>query len=245
MHRRIPCSILSTIYLFACLALLLICFGSSTVFAQTSETTPLISCWDLNKNGIADPAEDLDKDGRVNTTDCGFKPTMKVKKNVDGLFCGFDNLNTYAGMGGYFDLSSLQRFGVRAIAGVENIYICDMGARLTVDYGRQSKFEAGTISIAGHITYGLDITDAIDIYAGLGLGYQNKGVSGVDYPTVTGMFFGGLVGADYYFTDTLGVFAEVMYDYYLNPQSIVKSDANFTYAAGFPTVTVGLKNDFR
>ena len=207
-------------------------------------TTPLRSCWDLNGNGVADAAEDLNNDGAINATDCGSRPNMQGNMKPSGLFCGFDNLNMYAGIGGYYDLASLERFGVRAMAGVENLYICNLGARVTVDYGRQSKFDAGTIAVAGHITYGIDITDALSVYAGIGGGYQDKGSSTTDNAAVTGPFVGGLVGADYNFTDTLGVFVEVMYDYYLNAQPTVTPGANFAYPAGFPTVAVGLKNDF-
>ena len=207
-------------------------------------TTPLRSCWDLNGNGVADPAEDLNNDGRINATDCGTQPKMNDGMKAKGLFCGFDNLDMYAGIGGYYDLASLERFGVRAIAGVENLYICNLGARLTVDYGRHSKFETGTIAVAGHITYGIDITDAIGVYAGVGAGYQDKGMASVDNAVVTGLFAGGLVGADYNITNTLSVFAEVMYDYYFNAQPTVTPGANFAYPAAFPTVAIGIKNTF-
>ncbi len=219
----------------------------ATATLQPVGPKALVSCWDLNANGVADSSEDLNRDGKINATDCGFDPntTITVKANPNGLFCGFDNLDMYAGVGGYYDLASLQRFGVRAIAGVENLYICNLGARLTVDYGRHSKFESGTIAAAGHLTYGINITEALGVYAGVGAGYQDKGMSTADNAATTGLFVGGLVGVDYYFTDTLGVFAEVMYDYYLNPQPTVSPGANFAYPAAFPTVAVGLKNDFK
>jgi len=234
-------------YLCACSTFLLFTFVFCIGLAQTSDNSdstktiqveplPLISCWDMNNVDF----ENITSENQINGFDCGSELSVKDVGNL------YTNIDTYVGFGGFYDLISFQRFGVRVIIGVENLhYINNLGVRLSVDYSRHSKFEAGTVAIASHITYGIDITDAIDIYGGLGVGYQYIGMASVEAAAAKGAYFGGLIGADYYFTDTQGVFLEVMYDYYLNLQPEVKDNANFIYPLSFPTITVGLKNNFK
>jgi hypothetical protein len=59
-------------------------------------------------------------------------------------------------------------------------------------------------------------SDQIDAYGGLILGYNAatakwKGSSTLPTPTVGGVTYGGVIGARYYFTESIGAFAEAGY----------------------------------
>ncbi|MEZ4607903.1 MAG: hypothetical protein R2865_14210 [Deinococcales bacterium] len=107
-----------------------------------------------------------------------------------------------------------------------------------------SKITAGTLAIGGHIVYNLGLAPGLELYAGIGGGYQVRGLASVHNAVTTGPYIGGLVGLQYNITGGLYVFAEAMYDYYLNPQPNIPNNVNYSYPRGYPTLAVGLKNYF-
>lgn len=134
----------------------------------------------------------------------------------------------YLRLGGVSELND--RFPVRFVAGFDEV-LGPIGFRATVDYGRQSPITHGTIAGAAHATYRIG-DQPYNAYVGLGAGFQADALG--DSQGSSGLFAGGLVGAEYRFTGRFGVYAEAMVDYYFE-EPIAGSD----YDQIYPTISVG------
>ena len=146
----------------------------------------------------------------------------------------------YVGIAGFSELND--RFGVRANVGIDELFL-GFGVRATVDYGRQSPIENGTVAAAGHLTYRLG-GDRFAAYIGAGAGYQ---FDLADWAQANeGLFVSGLIGAEYGLFASFSVFAEAMVDYYFDDVDCVGAGgtavecAEYNYDQLYPTVAVGI-----
>src|SRR5690606_28671070 len=93
----------------------------------------------------------------------------------------------YVGLAAVSELND--RVPARFVVGTDRL-LGPIGFRATVDYGRQSPIDQGTLAFAGHLTYRFDL-DRIGAYVGAGAGYQldlmNWGQAN------DGLFAGGLL----------------------------------------------------
>lgn len=134
----------------------------------------------------------------------------------------------YIGVGAAYDF--IDRTPIRFQLGQDNL-VGNFGARLSVDYGRQSPLSQGTLAIAGHVIYTLDITRRLSGYAGAGVGYQ---FNLADFCEASdGVFVGALLGAEYGVSGSISAFAELSVDYYFdspvydNPYSLIGAGLRF------------------
>ncbi len=128
----------------------------------------------------------------------------------------------YFGVGSFYEVQSpeevidIGRFGVRAIAGVDDV-IGGLGFRVSADYGRfgpvfdDGNF-TGNLAVAGMLTYSpLPAGSAFDIYLALGGGYQFQLDPGFGFESP---FAEARLGLDFSLFG-LGLFAEGGISYYL------------------------------
>ena len=181
-----------------------------------------------NDNGVMDGETMM-------TDDSGFAPMIIASG------CGSDR-STYVGAAVFSEVVK-QRFAPRIVAGMDDIFICNFGVRLSADYGRQSKIQEGTFGVGGHLIYNIDIADNISAYVGAGGGYQVLG-GAANHNIFEGPYAGGLVGVDYDITNMLTVFAEGTLDYYFNDANTVSQALNYSYDKLYPTLGVGMKVKF-
>lgn len=133
----------------------------------------------------------------------------------------------YIGAGAAYDL--IDRIPIRFQVGQDNLF-GNLGARLTVDYGRQSPLSQGTLAVAGHIIYTLE-AGRISGYLGAGAGYQ---FNLADFCEASdGVFVGALLGAEYGISSSISAFTEVTVDYYFdspvysNPYTLIGAGLRF------------------
>ncbi len=157
--------------------------------------------------------------------------------------CGSDR-STYVGAAVFSEVVK-PRFAPRFVAGIDDLFLCNFGVRLTADYGRQSKIQEGTFAVAGHALYNIDLMDNLSAYVGAGGGYQVLG-GAANHPhnVYDGPFAGGLVGLDYDITDMLTVFAEGTLDYYFNEPYKTAGLVSYDYDKLYPSLGVGMKVKF-
>lgn len=142
----------------------------------------------------------------------------------------------YLGLGALSELND--RVPARFIVGLNNV-IGPLGLRGTVDYGRQSPIDQGTLATVGHLTFGIGSGQRVSPYLGLGAGYQMNLMS---WPQANdGLFISGLLGVDYAFSPGMALFAEAMADYYLTAPPTAPG---YQYDQFYPTIGLGLKLRF-
>ena len=145
---------------------------------------------------------------------------------------GVDPLG-FVGVGGGADASS--GVPIRVVVGRDRV-LGPFGARLLVDYGRQSggSFGEGTLAAAAHVTLDTHVL-GLRPYAGVGGGYQFDLLSG-GYNQ--GAFAGGLVGVEVPVGTSFGIYLESDLDYYF-------TDAGDASVDGFqPQFGVGVRFRF-
>ena len=120
------------------------------------------------------------------------------------------------------------RFPIRLALGYDNL-LGPIGARVTVDYGRQSPVTEAALAFSGQVTYMLDF-GRLAAYIGAGAGYQlNMG----DFPDANeGLFAGGLLGAEYMIFNSIGLFVEGGADYYFDAPPTTAYDQVYPYVGG-------------
>ncbi|MBS3933217.1 MAG: S-layer homology domain-containing protein [Truepera sp.] len=142
----------------------------------------------------------------------------------------------YVGLAGFGEIdtfTALQdlRFGARLKVGFDNI-LWGIGARATIDYGRQSPIEAGSLTGAAHLIYRLNLGGNLNAYVGAGGGYT---FNLANWGQVNeGPFAGGLLGLEFNFTRNLGLFLEATVDYYFNVVPVAP------YSQLYPTIALGV-----
>lgn len=143
----------------------------------------------------------------------------------------------YVGLAGFGEIDTFTaledlRFGARLKVGHDNI-LWGIGARATIDYGRQSPMiEAGSLTGAAHLTYGLDLGGNLRAFVGAGGGFTHNLA---DWGQVMqGPFAGGLLGLEFNFTRNLGLFLETTVDYYFNAVPVAP------YRRLYPTIALGV-----
>ena len=155
------------------------------------------------------------------------EPVVPVRGPLYVGLAGFGEIDTFTA------LSDL-RFGARLKVGFDDI-LWGIGARATIDYGRQSPMlEAGSLSGAAHLTYGLELGGGLNAYVGAGGGYT---FNLANWPQVNqGPFAGGLLGLEFNFTRNLGLFLEATVDYYFNAAPVAAPP----YTQLYPTIALGV-----
>ncbi len=127
------------------------------------------------------------------------------------------------------------RFPARFVVGYDKIF-GNFGARLSVDYGRQSAITDGTITGAGHLVYRLG-GQSLNAYLGAGAGYQYNLANWAQ--ANEGVFAGGLAGVELGLTGSLSLFAEATADYYFNAPPVL-NPPRYQYDQLYPVFGVGL-----
>lgn len=130
------------------------------------------------------------------------------------------------------------RVPARFIMGYSRL-IGPIGIRASVDYGRQSPIDQGTLAFAGHLTYRIGMGPRLSSYLGAGGGYQLNLMDW--YQANDGPFASALLGVEYSLNDSMGLFVEGMADYYFNTPPIV---GEYQYDQFYPTVALGLNLRF-
>jgi hypothetical protein len=148
----------------------------------------------------------------------------------------FQRGNFSVRLGGLAEFN-FERFPVRLAVGIDDL-IGPIGARITVDYGRQSPIDAGTLAFAAHVTYTLDF-GRLAAYVGVGGGYQLDGLIADAPQTDSGPFAGGILGAEFMLLNNIGFFVEGGVDYYFFDVAAF-GDNNFTYDQIYPTLGAGV-----
>ena len=111
-----------------------------------------------------------------------------------------------------------------------NAGLLDTGADLSVDYVLVDKWWKGHFTVGGEIdfsipvkhevafgftpraTYGLNITDQFEVHAALGVGFGMWNYKNGDYSDHgTFIMYNDLIGCRYFFSDNIGLLAEVGY----------------------------------
>jgi hypothetical protein len=149
---------------------------------------------------------------------------------------GADAGRFYLGVGALSELND--RVPVRFIVGMDDL-IGPFGVRATVDYGRQSPIDQGTLATAGHLTFSIGSGQRLSPYIGAGAGYQMNLMSAPQ--ANEGLFVSGLLGVDFSFSPGLALFVEAMGDYYFN---VPPAAAEYQYDQLYPTVGLGFKLRF-
>ncbi|MDZ7704677.1 MAG: S-layer homology domain-containing protein [Trueperaceae bacterium] len=154
-----------------------------------------------------------------------------VEDEFDRFYVGIAALSEVIAHG---NATNGPRFPARFVVGYDQIF-GNFGARLTVDYGRQSPITDGTLSGAGHLVYRLG-GQSLNAYLGAGAGYQSDILG---FGAVDSIFAGGLVGAELGLTGSLSLFAEATADYYFTQPTPV-APAPYNYDNFYPVFGVGL-----
>lgn len=143
----------------------------------------------------------------------------------------------YLGLGALSELND--RVPARFIVGMDRV-IGAFGVRATIDYGRQSPIDQGTLATAGHLTFRLGGAGSrLGTYLGAGAGYQMNLMSAPE--ANEGLFVGGLLGVEYSFNPSMALFVEGMADYYL---SAPPTGTVYEYDQFYPTIGAGLNFRF-
>jgi len=143
----------------------------------------------------------------------------------------------YLGLGAFYELN--ERVRPRVKLGVDDV-VAGFGLRATADYGRQTLIEAGSVALAGHLTYTVGVP-AASAYLGLGGGYQFADLlfdTPIPANAYEGPFAGALLGAEFG-TGPLTFFVEGTADYYLDDAALPENQPSFPYDRVYPTVAVG------
>ncbi|MEX2534862.1 MAG: S-layer homology domain-containing protein [Trueperaceae bacterium] len=179
--------------------------------------------------GPAGPAAELDRDEPIVDVDEPLaQPEPLRPPGEPGNF--------YLGVGALSELND--RVPARFVFGIDHL-LGPFGLRGTIDYGRQSPIDQGTLAAAGHLTYRIGMGQRLGTYLGAGGGYQ---INLMNAPQANdGPFVGGLLGVEYSFNPSLALFAEGMADYYFNtPPNALE----YQYDQFYPTVAVGVNLRF-
>jgi hypothetical protein len=159
--------------------------------------------------------------------------------------------NFYVGLGAsieYFNVENANdetyRFPLRLTLGVDDLF-AGFGLRAMADYGRQSPFEDGTLTVAGHLKYRLG-SPKLNAYVGAGGGYMfDIAEVGDDLgQTMESGFVGGLIGFELGLTSGIGFFAEATGDYYFDVVEGRPDDSPYLYDQFYPLVTAGFNLRF-
>jgi hypothetical protein len=144
--------------------------------------------------------------------------------------------NFYVSLAALSELN--ERVPLRLSVGYDHLF-GNFGVRGTLDYGRQSPITDATIAPAGYLTYTLGGA-TLSGYIGAGAGYQlAMGSANQKAQADHGLFFGGVLGAEYGLTTSLSVFVEGGVDYYLNTPPA--GSGSYHYRQIYPTVGIGVK----
>jgi Outer membrane protein beta-barrel domain len=142
------------------------------------------------------------------------------KVNAQAYKEGDKLLNVGVGLSSYYYGTP---FGVSYESGInENISVGGQFDYNSGSYGAYTlsdwKYTAFYVGARGsyHLAPLLKLNDdKIDLYAGIGLGYQsfkwNDNGYGAGYSTGSGIFFNYFIGGKYYFTEKIGAFVELGY----------------------------------
>ncbi len=148
----------------------------------------------------------------------------------------------YFGLGGLAELSPVGRFPLHFNVGKDNLLYKNLGARLSLDYGRQVPLtEAGTVALAGHLIYNPLSSGKFSGYVGAGLGYQlilENHCQGINCQANEGLFASGLLGIEYNVYQNLGFFAELTGDFYFTDPPI--GFDKYGYNRFYPTLGFGV-----
>ena len=148
----------------------------------------------------------------------------------------------YFGLGGLAELSPIGRFPVRFNVGKDNLLYKNLGARLSLDYGRQVPLtEANTLAVAGHLVYSPLTSGKFSGYVGAGLGYQlilENHCQGTNCQANEGLFASGILGVEYNIYQNLGLFAEFTGDFYFTDPPV--GFDTYGYNRFYPTLGFGV-----
>ncbi|RTQ44872.1 hypothetical protein EJV47_27080 [Hymenobacter gummosus] len=148
--------------------------------------------------------------------------TFNVGDNVVNLGVGLGSRYSYAGSGvsvsPAFSLGyerGLRELGPGTL-GV-GVYAGYQGAKS--DFGGYGSYKFTDVIVGVRGAFHYPLVDKLDTYAGLGLGIRHAGVKWEGSSTFggmaassTGVYSGLFLGARYYFTESIGAFAELGYD---------------------------------
>lgn len=144
--------------------------------------------------------------------------------------------NFYVSLAALSELND--RVPLRLGVGYDHLF-GNFGVRATLDYGRQSPINDATIAPAGYLTFTLGGAK-LSGYIGAGLGYQlTMGSANQRAQADHGLFFGGVLGAEYGLSTSLSAFVEGGVDYYLNAPPA--GSGGYHYGHVYPTIGLGVK----